>query len=212
MHILVVEDQALFCELLAKACTRWSNAVDAVAVGTAAAARKILREGKCEVMILDIRLPDMDGFEFASEAVRLVPGLKVIGISAYCDAYTAYRLIKSPLQAFIDKSTETVSELDRALEAVMEGGRYYSASIQTIVRNLGAASDSFMKLLSVREIDILREVGAGHSDERIGRVLKISPATVKWHRKQLMHKLALGSHSDLVIYANKQGFSDLHVR
>lgn len=209
MNALVVEDQVMFCELLGKACERYLNRFEIILTGAAGAARKVLQEQPCSVMLLDIHLPDADGFDFAAEALHLSPDLKIIGISAYCDAYTGYRLLDSRLNAFIDKSTQTVAELGLAFQTVAKGGKYYSPSIRAVLQQLGAAPDSFSKLLSPREISILREVGSGGSDERIGDSLKIAPATVKWHRKQLMHKLGLSNHTDLVIYANRQGFSDI---
>jgi DNA-binding NarL/FixJ family response regulator len=211
MNALVVEDQVMFCELLGKACERYLDQFEIILTGTAGAARKVLRKKRCAVMLLDIHLPDADGFEFAAEAREISPGIKIIGISAYCDAYTAYRLLDSRLNAFIDKSTQTVEELGLAFQTVADGGKYYSPSIQAMLRQLGAAPDSFAKLLSPREICILREVGRGETDEHIGDALKIAPATVKWHRKQLMHKLGLCSHTGLVIYANRQGFSDIRM-
>jgi DNA-binding NarL/FixJ family response regulator len=209
MKALIVEDHVMFRELLVKSCERYLNRFEIVSVGRAAAARTILQGNTCAVMLLDIHLPDADGFDFAAETLLVAPNLKIVGISAYCDAYTAHRLVRSKLDAFIDKSTQTVTELGLALQMVAEGRKYYSPSIQAVLRKLGAAPDSFTKILSDRGICILREVGKGNSDERIARLLKIAPATVKWHRKQLMHKLGLCSHTELVIYANKEGFSDI---
>lgn len=209
MNALVVEDQLMFCELLGKACERYLARFEIILTGAAGAAREVLREKPCSVMVLDIHLPDANGFDFAIEARHLSPHLKIIGISAYCDAYTGYRLLDSPLDAFLDKSTQTVAELGLALQTVADGGKYFSPSIRTVLQQLGASPNSFSKILSPREISILREVGAGGTDERIAGSLKIAPATVKWHRKQLMHKLGLFNHADLVIYANRQGFSDI---
>jgi DNA-binding NarL/FixJ family response regulator len=211
MKALVVEDHVMFRELLAKACERYLHSFEIVSVGTAAGARKEIQGGRCTIMLLDIHLPDADGFTFAAEVLQLVPTLKIIGISAYCDPYTAYRLSRSPLCGFIDKSTQTVIELGLALQTVADGGKFYSPSIQSMLRKLGAAPDSFAKLLSEKEIRILREVGMGNTDAGIAALLKIAPATVKWHRKQLMHKLGLCSHSGLVIYANKEGFADIRM-
>lgn len=207
MKALVVEDQLMFCDLLAQACRNFLSKLDIVAVSTAEAARAILRQGDCLVLILDIYLPDANGFDFAEEVAETVPDVKIVGISAQCDAYTAYKLTRSPFAGFIDKSTQTVDELHHALDAIANGKKYFSPSVQAVREKLVHATDSFVKVLSSREIAILREVGNGKDDESIAQVFQIAAATVKWHRKQIMYKLGLHSHTDLVIYANLQGFS-----
>ena len=210
MKVLVVEDQSMFNELLSKACrTHFSAACVVVSAFTASAAKALLQQGGYTLMLLDIQLPDMNGFDFAVEAIQIEPLLKIVGVTAYCSCYAIYRLSRSPLQAFIDKSIDTLDELWRAFQAIDAGENYYSPPVAALRNEPNTSPTSFKKLLSDREITILCRVGSGQTDEQIGEILGISSATVKWHRKQLMHKLELCNHTELVFYAYKKGFSVL---
>ncbi|MFA5057693.1 MAG: response regulator transcription factor [Opitutaceae bacterium] len=206
---LVVEDQSMFSDLLCKVCRSSLPAADVFAVDRAARARFWLQQAGWMLLILDIHLPDDNGFKLADEALSLVPALKIVGISADCSAFTVYQALHSPLHAFLDKSSQCVQDLLRALQVVAAGGKYYSPAVLAMKHWLDSSPDSFTKRLSPQEMMILGYIGQGWSDPSIGRRLGLAPETVQWHRKQLMRRLGLKNRLELLAYANQKGFANL---
>ncbi|MDD2762565.1 MAG: response regulator transcription factor [Opitutaceae bacterium] len=209
MRVLIVEDQSIVRDLLTKVCRAYLTAAQVVAADCVAQARSMLLKYRCTLMILDIHLPDGDGFDFAKEARQMTSNLKIIGISADCSEYTVSRIFSSPLHAFLDKSSQSAADLLQALQVVTVGKRYYSPAVTAVLRRLEAAPDSFIKILSRQETAILCKVGLGWSNAQIGTELRIAPATVKWHCKELLHRLGLKDHAELIVYANRKGFANL---
>jgi len=213
MKVLLVEDHEMFNELLSKACQTRPEFSEVVSVTTATQAELELKRGRYSLMILDIHLPDADGFDFSAKALQIAPSLRILGISAHCNDYTMHRLSQSPLNGFINKSADTVDELWQAVDRMNRGLKYLSSSIETSYLKFKLASpNSFHKVLSLQELEILSNVGAGLDDIAIGIRLRISHETVKWHRKRIMHKLALNNRSELVVYANEKGLASLSPR
>ena len=209
MRTLIVEDQSMFNDLLCKVCRSYLPAMEIIAVDCATQARASLQQTGWMLMILDIHLPDGNGFELADEALSLVPALKILGISADCSDCTVYEAFHSPLHAFLDKSSQCVQDLLQALQVITAGGKYYSPAVLAMMHKLDSSPDSFTKLLSPQEILILRHVGAGRHDAEIAQRLEIAPGTVKWHCKQLLRRLGVKDRAELIIYANRKGFANL---
>lgn len=208
MKILLVDDSVLFLNLLAGAFRARAEFSHVACAETAAAATELLRKRDFDAMLVDIRLPDANGFDLAVEAQAIRPALKIVGFSASCTDATAYRLQHSTaVRGFIDKHRDSQEEMWRALAAIQAGRRYISAKAQCALDRMKSATDGFDKLLSPREIPILRFVGSGWPDEAIAHALAIRPATVKWHCKRIMWKLNLHDRSRLVVYAVERGLT-----
>ncbi len=72
-------------------------------------------------MILDLSLPDMDGFNVADRVLKVMPSLRILMLSSHCDDYTLFRVEKSGVHGFIDKNSNTVEILRDALKAIAAG-------------------------------------------------------------------------------------------
>ncbi len=210
MRILVVEDQAFFNAYLMAVCQRSFPGDDVVGVGTIAGARCELQASRCALMLLDILLPDGDGFDFSEEAISLNPILKIVGLSVDCTEYSVHRLCKSPIHVFVDKNAHSAEILQQAFRSAMSGTSFYSPSVEIVRRRLNSANVSFTNRLTCKEIDVLSLVGMGLSNADIAQKLGVASATVGWHCKELMRRLELKNRADLVVFANKKGFSHLH--
>src|SRR5512147_1202618 len=108
MHTLIVEDQRMFRELLAKMCEGHFQHTSVLAVGTGAAGSEAMQKGAFDLLILDIDLPDRDGFSLADEAAKLHPPPRVLVMSGYCDEFMVHRVMNSSMHGFIDKTDQSV--------------------------------------------------------------------------------------------------------
>lgn len=209
MRTLIVEDQRMFRELLAKLCEAHFRHATVVAVGTGAAGAEAMHRDAFDLLILDIDLPDRDGFSLAEEASRLGSPPRVLGMSGYCDEFMVHRVMNSSMHGFIDKTDQSVETLAEAIKTVCQGNYFFSEVVHRTRLELRKDPRAFPKLLTERECEMLALLGQGLSNEQAGERLGISPTTVQWHRKQLMRKLDIHSAVDLVVYAADKGFARL---
>ena len=209
MKTLIVEDQALFRDLLTKVCEMYFKFDELKSVGTGALAEKALAETAFDLVILDIDLPDRDGFKIAESLVGKPSGPRVLGLSAYCDEFTIYRVINSTLHGFVDKTEQSIDSLRTAIETVSAGKFYFAEVVRRVQLALREDPSAFPKLLTDKEFSVLGLIGAGKTNDDIGATLGISATTAQWHRKQIMRKLNIHSATDLVVYAAEKGFSRL---
>jgi DNA-binding NarL/FixJ family response regulator len=209
MRILLVNNQSMFSDLLAKACRSYSEFAHIVAVPCITRARTLMRKHRWNVMILNMQSPDGNGFDFAEEVLHIDPELKIVGISADNSEYSVSRIRSSQLHAFVDINLQNIHDLFKALRAVEAGEKYYSPSMEAPMRKLDTSPTSFTKRLSSREVGVLCKIGMGLSYARIGEDRGIAPETVKWHCKQLMRRLGLKNLAELIVFANRKGFANL---
>lgn len=209
MRTLIVEDQRMFRDLLAKMCESQSPQGEVVAVGLGAAGAAAMKTGRFDLLILDIDLPDRDGFSLADEAATLREPPRVLGMSGHCDEFMVHRIMNSSMHGFIDKTDQSVETLATAIRTVCAGRYFFSDLVHRTRVALRNDPRSFPKLLTERECEMLTLLGQGMTNEQAAERLAITPTTVQWHRKQLMRKLDIHSTVDLVVYAAEKGFTRL---
>lgn len=209
MRTLIVDDQALFRDMLVKVCELVLGFREVVAVGMGADAVGALETLDFDLVILDIDLPDLDGFAITEKIARDHPRIRVLGLSAFCDDFTIYRVLNSDMHGFVDKSEQTVDSLGTAIHAVSSGKYFFTEVVRRVQHELRANPLAFPKLLTDKEYAILGLIGLGLDNDAIGSRLEISPNTAQWHRKQIMRKLNIHSVAELVVYAADKGFSRL---
>ena len=172
----------------------------------ATALRVILRE-QPDLLLLDLQLPDMDGFTIVETVRKVLPKLRVIAITSARGDYTLFRVDKSGIEGFVDKNANSLESLREAIETVAAGRRYLAPSFVKAKAARLADPGSFDKVLTERERAVLALIGQSHADEEIGRRLKISTKTVATFRQRIMKKLNVHGTPKLIRFAIEQGFT-----
>jgi DNA-binding NarL/FixJ family response regulator len=207
MRIAIAEDLLMFREAIAKACAReFGHRVVAEADSGAQAIRTV-RHSRPDVLILDLSLPDMDGFAVIERLRAAGCPTKILLLSAYSDDYTVFRVEKANVQGFVDKRQNAIAVLKEALHAIARGGTYFSTTFESARRARHADPQSFDKILSESEQRILCLIGEGLTDEEIGGKLRNSPRTVQTHRHNILRKLGVSSTPKLIAFAMRHGFT-----
>ena len=108
-----------------------------------------------DAVVLDLSLPDMDGFNVADRVLKAIPSLRILMLSSHCDDYTLFRVEKSGVHGFIDKNSNTIEILRDALAAISAGRIYFSQAFQAA--RIARRSDprSFIKVLSDWELSLI---------------------------------------------------------
>ncbi len=204
LKTIIIEDQKLGIDLVRSCLTDKFELMETCQ--TIEAGWKAFKKHNPEVVILDIELPDGSGLDLANRMLTENSKLRILGVSGRTDEYTLYRVFMTGLFGFVDKNTESIQELKKAVEQMGEGNCYYAATVQQNMLIQRTDPMAFSKLLTEREQELLRYFGAGASNERIAENLNLRPVSVQNHKARIMRKLELHTTVDLIRYAMQKGF------
>jgi two-component system NarL family response regulator len=209
-RVLLVEDHRMVREALSEVLARMP---DIEVVGEAGNAHDALSQAaqlKPDVVVLDIRLPDLNGIEVAARLRDAGSGAKVVALSAFADKRFVTAMLRSGASAYVAKSAAG-TELVRAIRAVAAGQGYFSPEIAaTLVsevrdQQLGGEARS----LGRREREVLRLIAEGVRSPAIAERLHVSVATIEVHRRNIMRKLGLRTVAELTKHAIREGIVSL---
>ncbi len=209
MKIVIVEDQLFMREAIRYACLEQLGCEVVGEAEHGVAAIQLVCQVKPDLVILDIGLPDFDGFVVATTVLKQLPMIRFLVMSASLDDFTIYRAGKIGVHGFLDKGSNTIDQLSVALEAIAAGQTHYSPSFHAARRALRVNTQSFEKILSSSEQEILALIGEGLSDKEIGLRLGISPTTSQTHRSKILQKLNIKGTPKLIVYAIRNGFAQV---
>ena len=207
MKIAIVEDERLFREVLRSVCVSELGHEVVGEAGTGRDALPVIAATVPDLLVLDIHLPDMDGFEVLRMVRRKRALIKTLVISSYFNEYTLCRTERAGVQGFIDKSTNTVAELGMAISAIDGGKTFFPRPFTEARREHGRNPVAFDKVLTDREQTVLSLVGEPLSDAEIALELGLSPETVEKHRFNIMRKLGLRSRAESARFARRCGLT-----
>ena len=162
-----------------------------------------------DVILLDLNMPGMDGFETAKWLFKVHPEINILILTMYDSEIALIRLLQAGVKGFLKKDTHP-NELRVALKAVSAGGYYYSQDTTGKLANLfqrDYENQHFVDkaILSEKEIEFLRLASTDKTYKEIASELKISPRAIDGYRDTLFEKLDVKSRVGLAIYAVKNG-------
>ena len=173
---------------------------------TAADAFALVAEGDLDVVLLDLSLPDGDGIVLLRELKSRVPSLAVVVVTMHRDPETVRQALLAGASGYVVKGAHSV-DLIEAIEAVMRGERYLHSSIAGIVVEDSLRWLHSGSVVTVREREILGLLASDLGPAEVGRVLGISPHTVRRHIANLSDKLGTRGTTALVRYAIREGLT-----
>jgi DNA-binding NarL/FixJ family response regulator len=213
IRVVLADDQAL---IRAGFRVLLTGIDDIEVVGEAAdgaQAVEMARTSRADVVLMDIRMPGVDGLE----ATRLIGedddlvGVRVLILTTYeADEYV-YQALRNGASGFLVKDTEP-AELVRAIRVVAAGEALLSPGItRRLIADLVSrprptrALPRALEGLTAREREVLAQVAAGLTNDEIATALYLSPLTVKTHVSRMMTKLAVRDRAQLVVLAYESG-------
>jgi DNA-binding NarL/FixJ family response regulator len=211
IRVLVVDDHDLFRAGLASLLAMQP---DIEVVAQASGGRMGIRladELRPDVVLMDLRMPDVEGPDATREILERNPGARVLVLTVATDDRDVEAALEAGACGFIAKDTP-VGGVAVALRAAAEGVAWLSPRAAELVlgrvRQRAAAHDAKMgpeDQLSAREMDVLRLIARGMENAEIAETLAISPRTAKNHVSNILAKLGLPSRVQAAIYAVRRG-------
>jgi DNA-binding NarL/FixJ family response regulator len=213
IKILLVDDQSIVREGLR---AMFSLEVDLNVVGEAANGKEALRivnRLAPDVILLDIRMPDMDGLTALARLKAAAPRASVVMLTLYDDRNYLLRAIADGAAGYILKDSSR-EELVRAVRIVADGGAIVAPSmlpeVLKRVGQMGAGASSWqsaqpVETLTGRELQVLRLVAQGYSNQEIAEQLIVSPTTIKSHVQNILRKLDASDRTQAAVQAVRRG-------
>jgi len=209
IRLVVADDHSLIREGL----RRILSATELEVVGEASTGSHAVRQvAKLDpdVVLLDIRMPDMDGLAALREIKRLKPQIPVIMLTAYDEPAWLVQAIGYGAAGYLMK-TMARDDLVAAIKAVASGdGLLDPAHLSTIVRQLGSETVEptnpivgDVNQLTAREREVLALVAEGLTNQQIAEVLGVAPSTIKSHVQNVMLKLGASDRTQAAVMAVK---------
>ncbi|MDT3445714.1 MULTISPECIES: response regulator transcription factor [unclassified Pseudofrankia] len=212
IRVLIVDDQALVRGGLAMVL-RVHGDIDVVAeAGTGLEAIEATRRHRPDVILMDIRMPEMDGLEATSRILAEADwDVRVLILTTFDPDEYVYEALRAGASAFVLKDIPA-DQLAGAVRTVADGGALLAPSITRRLigrfaerQTLGSGASRRVERLTERERDVVVAVARGSSNSEIAKELFIGPATVKSHVSSVLTKLGLRDRAQVVVFAYESG-------
>ncbi|WP_312341861.1 response regulator transcription factor [Chryseobacterium binzhouense] len=208
--IIIVDDHLLIAKALESIINNFPGfTVKGVAENGKALIEKLqATEEKPDIILLDISMPIMDGFETAQWLRKNLPDIKVMALSMQGDDQSVIRMIKYGAKGYMLKNTHP-KDLEHALSKLSSEGAFYPEWAEKIIFSTlnGDKNDKALKI-SDREKEFLSYTATELSYKEIAEKMFCSPRTVESYRDQLCEKLGLKTRVGLAVFALKNGFAE----
>jgi DNA-binding NarL/FixJ family response regulator len=206
MKALIVEDHPIVSESLVNLihtslpgmiCHPVMNGHDGLAY---------LNGNKTDIILLDINLPDMNGIEFCKEATSRFPSLHILAITSIEQRHVVEKVMENGALGFILKSADT-DEILSAINQVLLGKKYINKQVSELLQGKSSPQGN-LPILTRRELEVLRLIADGLTNQEIADKLFISSWTVDTHRKNLLVKFNAKNTAILIKIASSEGLLD----
>lgn len=208
MKFLLIDDHPLFRQGLKGIAQRLDGAAEVLESASYEQARALLGDD-LDLVLLDLRLPDMDGLE-ALAAIRAgFPTLPVVIVSASEDKQDIMAALRLGALGFISKAS-SADVLENALRLVLAGDVYLPSGLMLSPDGGGAGwprnpEGAPSRGLTDRQAEVLRLMAKGESNKQIARALNLSESTVKVHVTAILRALGVTSRAQAIVAALQQG-------
>src|SRR6185436_12977949 len=209
IRVAVIDDHAVVREGLKRIISENPGMVVTAEAGDGYEAIKILQNAPCDVVLLDITMPNKSGLDVLKQLHAESPRLPVLVLSMHSEDQYAVRVLRAGASGYLTKESAP-AKLVQAIRKVVRGGKYVSPSLaEKLVLDLETHSDKPPhELLSDREFQVLCMIASGRTVTETANELALSVKTISTYRVRILEKLKMKHNADLTRYAIKQGLVD----
>lgn len=213
IRVVLADDQAVVRDGLALLLSASPDIEVVATAADGAAAVAAVRQHAPDVALLDLRMPELDGVGATDQIVAQAPDVKVLILTTYADDDAILPALRAGAAGYLTKDASG-EQLVSAIRDIAAGQTVLDPDVQRrlveLLRTGGPAPTPAAEAgrgLTKREIDVVRLVAQGLSNQQIARRLVVSEATVKTHLNHVLSKLDVDGRPGLVAWAWRQGLA-----
>lgn len=211
IRVLVVDDQNVVREGLVAILSFQS---DIEVVGQASdglEAVQVIPQLKPDVVLLDLMMPVQDGLVTIPQLKKIMPEVQILVLSGFAEGDLIFNAIKAGANGYMLKDA-TREQLFEAIRDVSQGlGSLHPSIALRVIREIStpesspSSSSKAQNVLTNRELETLRLIGQGHSNQEIAASLVVNERTVAKYVSSILSKLHLGNRTQAALYAVREG-------
>jgi DNA-binding NarL/FixJ family response regulator len=208
VSIMIVDDHTLIRETWSFLLGKNENFDVVAECGDGERAIELARDKRPDVVLLDINMAPMSGFDVLKMIRKYSPGSKIIGVSMHSQPAYAKKMLRLGAKGYVTKNSPR-QEMLEAIAEVSNNRVYICQEVKNILSDQLLNSDQVnpdINNLSDREMQIVRALKEGLSSKEIASGLSISLKTVEVHRHNILKKLKLKNTVSLINFINSQAF------
>jgi two-component system, NarL family, invasion response regulator UvrY len=205
--VLIVDDHTLIRETWSFLLGRNENFEVIAEVGDGQRAVDIARDKRPNIVLLDINMTPLNGFDVLKLIRKQSPGSKVIAVSMHSQPAYAKKMLRMGAKGYVTKNSPRQEMLDAIME-VQHGNTYICQEVKNILSDQMLSEEdnaAGLNQLSEREIEVINQIRDGLSSKEIADKLAISIKTVEVHRHNILKKLKVKNTASLINYINSSG-------
>ncbi|TQR35356.1 response regulator transcription factor [Lysinibacillus sphaericus] len=209
-RILLVEDQTIVRNGLKMMIEQDETLQITAEASNGRDALVLLEKVYVDLVLMDIRMPEMSGIEATKHIRSHFPHVKILILTTFDDEEYAFQTLKDGASGFLVKSSEP-AKLIASIHSVLDGGMVIQEDVaaklmpKLLQQTTAKVSTPQLSTLTERELTIIQLIGEGKTNKEIADSLFLSVGTVKNHLTHILQKLALRDRTQLAIYAVRNG-------
>lgn len=215
IRIIIVDDQKIFRKGILLLLIDMPDVKVIAEASNGQEFLELLKNHEADLVLMDIKMPVMDGIEATKAALQQYPDLKILVVSMYGEEEYLVSMLEAGVKGFVLKTVEE-EELQRAIRTIMEGKNYFSQELLgTIAKSFinktaeKTEEDILISTLTPREIEVIKLIAQGFTIREIAKRLDISSRTVDGHKSNIFEKTKTESSVQLVTFAIKHNLVQL---
>lgn len=204
INIAIVDDHQLFREGLYSLLTKNEAYQVIISANNGAEFFELLASSQVtpSLVLLDLNMPEMDGFEVLEKLKKKYPEIKAIALSMHDDGNYIVKCIRNGAHGYLLKNADE-EELNTAIETVLRGRKYFNKEITGQMIDIMSIEGVETRKLSPKETEVLTLISEGQTTKEIADQLFISTRTVETHRVNIMKKLNARNTAEMIKIATQ---------
>ncbi|MFL9831555.1 response regulator transcription factor [Flavobacterium sp. ST-87] len=203
IRLIIADDHELFRNGLAELLRKHDDIKIVKSVADGLEFMELINSSfEADIVLLDITMPNMDGFQVLKEIKDINYNIKPIVISMHNDGNYIAKCAKMGAYGYLLKNTDE-SELILAIRSVAKGKKYFSAEISEKMINFMSTQSISENILSNKETEVLGLIAKGLTTKEIATKLFVSSRTIETHRANILKKLEVKNTAELIKKAAK---------
>ena len=209
INVVVVDDHAVVREGIKRIVSESGGMTVSGEASDGHEAIRVIKNQPCDVVLLDITMPNKSGLDVLKELHAASPRLPVLVLSMHPEDQYAVRVLRAGAAGYVTKDSAP-GKLVQAIREVVRGGKYVSPSLaEKLVYDLGTdTARPAYEILSDREYQVLCMIASGKTVTDVAEELALSVKTISTYRVRLLEKLNMKNNAELTRYAIKEGLVD----